>query len=153
MLDPSCTIDVSHPDVMGYHDYHQIPNYWAYARHFVLDDHFFASNDGWSEPMHEAIVSALVGEMRVAFNPMSCVSSAERTGAPHTQGQPWYPWTDLTWLLLPLRRQLGYYITAGLEPDCATGVMGCHYDPPERRHAVDLEPASALHATSARTTR
>ena len=24
------------PDVMGYHDWHEIPNYWDYARHFVL---------------------------------------------------------------------------------------------------------------------
>jgi hypothetical protein len=46
VLDPSCTIKVRHPDVMGYHDYHQIPNYWSYARHYVLQDHFFADDDG-----------------------------------------------------------------------------------------------------------
>ena len=31
-----------HPvDVMGWHDAREIPNYWAYARHFVLQDHMF----------------------------------------------------------------------------------------------------------------
>ncbi len=149
VLDPSCTIDVSRPDVMGYHDYHQIPNYWAYARNFVLDDHFFASNDGWSEPMHEAIVSAWSAKCTSPFDPMSCVSSADRTGAPHTPGQPWYPWTDLTWLLHRYDVSWAYYISAGMQPDCATGVMGCHSDPAERRNAVDLEPAAALHRRAA----
>ena len=27
------------PDVMGYHDAREIPNYWTYARDFVLNDH------------------------------------------------------------------------------------------------------------------
>ena len=26
---------------MGYHDWHEIPNYWDYARNFVLQDHMF----------------------------------------------------------------------------------------------------------------
>ncbi len=30
------------PDVMGYHTAAEIPNYWAYARHFVLQDRMFA---------------------------------------------------------------------------------------------------------------
>jgi phospholipase C len=29
------------PDMMGYHDAREIPNYWAYARSFVLQDHMF----------------------------------------------------------------------------------------------------------------
>src|SRR3989442_1907010 len=29
------------PDVMGYHDAREIPNYWAYAREFVLQDHMY----------------------------------------------------------------------------------------------------------------
>jgi hypothetical protein len=33
---------------MGYHNGSDIPNYWSYARHFVLQDHMFASNLGWS---------------------------------------------------------------------------------------------------------
>ena len=30
------------PDIMGYHTASEIPNYWAYAKHFVLQDHMFA---------------------------------------------------------------------------------------------------------------
>jgi phospholipase C len=44
-------------DVMGYHDYHEIPNYWAYAQNFVLQDHLFAASLGWSQPSHLYFVS------------------------------------------------------------------------------------------------
>src|SRR5205085_9788974 len=39
-LDPACG---SGSDVMGYRDNHEIPNYWAYARNFVLQDAMFES--------------------------------------------------------------------------------------------------------------
>lgn len=29
------------PNTMGYYDQRDIPNYWAYAKHFTLADHFF----------------------------------------------------------------------------------------------------------------
>ena len=45
------------PDVMGYHDAREIPNYWAYARHFVLQDHMFQPDTSWSLPSHLYIVS------------------------------------------------------------------------------------------------
>ncbi len=32
-----------HPDVRGYHAGSDIPNYWAYASNFVLQDHMFAA--------------------------------------------------------------------------------------------------------------
>ena len=38
---PACTNSTT-PDVMGYHDERDIPNYWAYARNFVLQDHMFS---------------------------------------------------------------------------------------------------------------
>src|SRR6202035_5840521 len=37
---PACTNSL-HPDVMGYHVQSDIPNYWSYAQHFVLQDHLF----------------------------------------------------------------------------------------------------------------
>ena len=39
-------------DVMGYHDARDIPNYWAYAQDFVLQDHMFDSTASWSLPEH-----------------------------------------------------------------------------------------------------
>src|ERR1051326_3941793 len=40
------------PDVMGYKDARDIPNYWAYARNFVLQDHMFQPDASWSLPDH-----------------------------------------------------------------------------------------------------
>jgi phospholipase C len=130
VLDPSCTIDVRRPDVMGYHDYHQIPNYWSYARHYVLQDHFFASGDGWSQPNHEAIVSGWSALCTSPTDPMSCRSSGDKTGQVNRQpGQPDYPWTDLTWLLYHHDVSWAYYIAAGQSPDCGQGEMGCKFRP------------------------
>jgi hypothetical protein len=38
---PSCVIDSTRPDVMGYHTAAEIPNYWRYAHHYVLQDHMY----------------------------------------------------------------------------------------------------------------
>ena len=48
-------------DVMGYHDGGEIPNYWAYAKNFVLQDHMFEPNLSWSLPQHLFMVSGVVG--------------------------------------------------------------------------------------------
>ena len=37
---------------MRYHTAQEIPNYWAYAEHFVLQDHMFAPADSWTLPAH-----------------------------------------------------------------------------------------------------
>ena len=39
-------------DVMGYHDYREIPNYWDYASLFVLQDHMYESVASYSLPSH-----------------------------------------------------------------------------------------------------
>ena len=40
------------PDVVGYHDAREIPNYWTYAGDFTLNDHMFEPVDSWSLPSH-----------------------------------------------------------------------------------------------------
>ena len=45
------------PDVMGYHDAREIPNYWTYAKDFVLQDHMFEPVASWSLPAHLYLVS------------------------------------------------------------------------------------------------
>ena len=47
--DPACT-SAGPPDVMGYHTAGEIPNYWTYAKDFVLDDHMFEPVRSWSLP-------------------------------------------------------------------------------------------------------
>jgi phospholipase C len=46
---------------MGYLDQRDIPNYWAYARHYVLADNFFSSLTGPSLPNHVYTVAAQSG--------------------------------------------------------------------------------------------
>jgi len=46
---------------MGYYDRSDIPNYWAYADNFVLDDYFFSSLMGPSFPNHLYIASGSNG--------------------------------------------------------------------------------------------
>src|SRR5215831_2682170 len=49
--DPACSPGAT-PDVMGYHTGAEIPNYWAYAKNFVLQDHMFEPVKSWSLPEH-----------------------------------------------------------------------------------------------------
>jgi phospholipase C len=129
VLDPTCIINVRRPDVMGYHDGSDIPNYWTYARHFVLQDHMFASNLGWSLPSHLAMVSGWSAQCASGSDPMSCHPSTNRTipdGAKNAgRGTPFFAWTDLTYLLAQHSVSWGYYVSPGRQPDCADGEMSC----------------------------
>ncbi len=46
---------------LGYYDQRDIPNYWEYARHYTLQDHFFSSFNGPSSNNHLYSVSAQDG--------------------------------------------------------------------------------------------
>ena len=48
-------------NTMSYYDYHEIPNYWEYARKYTLCDAFFSSLAGPSEPNHLYEVAAQSG--------------------------------------------------------------------------------------------
>ena len=69
----------STPDVMGYHDAREIPNYWTYAHDFVLDDHMFEPVDSWSLPSHLYLVSGWSAHC-TSTNPDSCVSDPAQAG-------------------------------------------------------------------------
>ncbi|MFZ0216350.1 MAG: alkaline phosphatase family protein, partial [Candidatus Dormiibacterota bacterium] len=125
-------------DMMGYHDQREIPNYWAYAKNFVLQDHMFEPDASWSLPAHLFLVSEWSAFCITAGNPFSCTSNIEDPGlpadfgpAPHTQ--PDYAWTDLTYLLYHHHVSWGYYLKKGPEPDCETGEMFCQYAPQDAR--------------------
>jgi phospholipase C len=119
------------PDVMGYHDAREIPNYWAYARHFVLQDHMFQSDASWSLPSHLYLVSAWSARCARRGRPMSCHTAVENPGAPPGEPQnptgavPHYDWTDLTYLLHEHHVSWRYYVQRGGEPDCRAGTMFC----------------------------
>jgi phospholipase C len=94
------------PDVMGFHTWKEIPNYWTYAKRYLLQDRMFAPTDSWTLPSHlylmsgwSAVCSNLSGPDP---NASSCTTSltqpnqgwASRDGAPRP-----YRWADITWLL------------------------------------------------------
>ncbi len=70
----------SPPDVMGYHDAREIPNYWTYAKSFVLDDHMFEPNASWSLPAHLYTVSGWSARCAIPADPASCTSDIELGG-------------------------------------------------------------------------
>src|SRR5438132_118086 len=64
-------------DVVGYHGAREIPNYWTYAREFVLQDRMFEPNASWSLPAHLFMVSAWSARCSRPGDPMSCVDALE----------------------------------------------------------------------------
>ena len=114
-------------DVMGYHTRTDIPNYWAYAQNFVLQDRMFEPNSSWSLPEHLFQVSGWSADCtkhNVASSCSNTISPAKPWPATNTsippgaQGAPIYAWTDLTYLLHRSHVSWGYYVSTGTEPDC-----------------------------------
>jgi phospholipase C len=136
--DPACT-NSANPDVMGYHVGSDIPNYWAYAKDFVLQDHMFEPNASWSLPAHLFLVSEWSASCTQHNNPSSCTNSLQglRKAGDRppdypayldgkTSNKPIYAWTDLTYLLDKQHVNWGYYVVSGSEPDCENdGAMTC----------------------------
>jgi len=116
--------------VMGYHNADEIPNYWTYARDFVLQDHMFQSDLSWSLPEHLFMVSGWSARCP-RLDPMSCVPAVHNPKAPpYTPTNPGatkpnYAWTDITYLLHKYHVSWRYYVERGYEPDCADGQMFC----------------------------
>ena len=124
--DPLCSRRTENPDVMGYHDGHDIPNYWAYARNFVLQDHMFEPNASWSLPAHLFMVSEWSARCPRRGDPMSCVSALQNPVNPSkAPALADYAWTDLTYLLHRARVSWRYYVFTGTEPDCEDDAMIC----------------------------
>jgi phospholipase C len=138
--DPACS-NSAMPDVMGYHVESDIPNYWTYAKDFVLQDHMFEPNASWSLPAHLFLVSEWAAYCTQEDNPSSCVSGTDnnppakppakpaiyggevgpkrnKRGVATANHQPIYAWTDLTYLLHKDHVNWGYYVVSGTEPDC-----------------------------------
>ena len=113
--DPACHPggvgnNTSEPDVMGYHTAAEIPNYWTYAKDFVLNDHMFEAVKSWSLPDHLYQVSGWAARCKNK-SPSSCksdpsgsygVSQFDKAVTQElTTGKTEIDlaWTDLTWLL------------------------------------------------------
>ena len=141
---PSCGNNGA-PDVMGYHDAREIPNYWAYANHFVLQDKLFEPNASWSLPQHLYMVSEWSAKCSVPGVASSCVNELQNpdrpanaakarrkqakrkvaVATPVAKAPPNYAWTDLTYILHRSGVSWNYYVASGTQPDCANGAMTC----------------------------
>src|SRR5207253_10152774 len=95
--DPACA-NSKVPDVMGFHDAREIPNYWAYANHFTLQAHMFEPNASWSLPEHLFMVSEWSALCSVPDQPSSCTNALNEPQTIRVGHDP-YAWTDLTYLL------------------------------------------------------
>jgi len=129
------------PSAVGYHTAAEIPNYWAYAKNYVLQDHMFEGVSSWSWPAHLQIVSGWSAQC-TSKNPKSCTSDlpwlkATPSSPSHsavaidtqidkfvneeiTSGKSNIDlaWTDLTWLLYHNHVSWRYYVQTGTQPDC-----------------------------------
>jgi phospholipase C len=108
---------------MSYHTAQTIPNYWTYARRFVLQDRMFAPADSWTLPAHLFLVSAWAASCDNPRDPMSCVSDLELSDEAQVQRShedvPIWAWTDITHLLHEAGVSWSYYV----------GDDTCEFDP------------------------
>lgn len=123
---PDCSS--SAPDVMGYHTSSDIPNYWAYAKAFVLQDRLFAANLGWSLPAHLFAVSGWAATCPTS-SPMRCHTNLSVQSKAFVETEAPYAWTDITRILQQHHVPWRYYVSHGEQPDCADGAVTCPSSP------------------------
>ncbi|HET7467618.1 MAG TPA: alkaline phosphatase family protein [Candidatus Dormibacteraeota bacterium] len=125
-------------DVMAYKDARDIPNYWNYADHFVLQDRMFESVASWSFPEHLYLVSEWAAKCSRQGDPMSCRVGGTEPPQPITGGELGisadqtdrnYAWTSLAYLLYTHHVSWRYYVAEGLQPDCEDGSATCNPGP------------------------
>jgi len=134
-FNPACGNGGGAADVMGYHTAADIPNYWAYAHDFVLQDHMFESVESWSLPAHLYLVSEWSAYCTIQGDPESCRNAVQHPQNPPDFARrlgnadptsPNYAWTDLTWLLHKNHVSWAYYVDNGSQPDCDNNAaMSC----------------------------
>ena len=110
-------------DAAGYHTDAEIPNYWAYAEHFVLQDSLFEGVRNSSLPSHLDLTSewsALCTQPGVLS---SCTTSL--APVPPSGTKIVYPWVNLFQLLDANSISWKYYLGVGTEPDCEDDEMTC----------------------------
>jgi phospholipase C len=128
---PNCTVaHQSDPDVLGWHDAREIPNYWTYAHDYVLQDAMFEPSASWSLPAHLFLVSEWSAICKNKVDPATCTNALEAPGlAPGSDKPPRgglnYAWTDLTYLLHKDHVSWGYYVHPGSQPDCDDDAAVC----------------------------
>lgn len=113
---------VARHDAMGYHTADEIPNYWAYAQNFVLQDSMFEGVRGYSFSSHLDLTSewsAICSDQTLLGTCMSTLLPAPITK--YTS----LPWANLFQLLDRHLVSWKYYLEEGTIPDCDDGDEDC----------------------------
>jgi phospholipase C len=133
---PSCPQFVGRrgkPDSVGWHDAREIPNYWTYARRFVLQDHMFEPVLSWSLPAHLAMVSAWSAFCPLPDDVWRCRTNTyqtrDRLDVNNGSDLTPFQWTDITYLLHKAGVSWAYYVAPGTQPDCSDDAMFCPTQP------------------------
>lgn len=100
-FDPRCSAaaTMTVPDVMGYHTGADIPNYWSYAKNFVLQDQMYEPVASWSFPSHLDMVSGWTASCAIENDPLSCTSDIGQPKQRTATNPTPFAWTDLTYLM------------------------------------------------------
>jgi phospholipase C len=88
-------------EVMSYHDYHEIPNYWDYANLYVLQDQMFSSVSAYSLAVHLYMLAA-------------------QSGGYLGESQPYpqrFDFPEITEFLKLANINWNYYVTSGTDVD------------------------------------
>lgn len=112
-------------DVMGYKTGADIPNYWAYARNFVLQDRMFEPAAAASLPAHLYMVSAWSAACTRPDEPATCTTNITNVDSNREDKNRGFGWTDITYLLHKNHVIWRYYVAEGTQPDCDTGAATC----------------------------
>jgi phospholipase C len=110
----NCTPGTDPRDVMGWHDYRELPNYWSYANLYVLQDRLFESVASYSLPAHLYMLAGQSGGYvgNGAQGQLTCC----------TPDQPQsYSFPEITELLTSGQISWKYYVTSGTIPDSEDG--------------------------------
>ncbi len=105
-------------DVMGWHDFNEIPNYWSYAKLYVLQDRLFESVLSYSLPAHLYMLAAQSGGY-VGFLPI-----------PQS-----YSFPEITELLQSGQIDWRYYVNHGPTPGAGDGLDGANVDADETTYS------------------
>lgn len=99
--DKNCAPGHDPHDVMGYHDYNELPNYWNYAHEYTLQDHMFESVGSYSLVAHLYMLAAQSG------------GYVDNNQPAPTE----YDFPEITELFQGNKVDWKYYVTSGTEPD------------------------------------
>ncbi|MGB3681319.1 MAG: alkaline phosphatase family protein [Rubrobacteraceae bacterium] len=116
-FDPECSPadKGAEPDVMGYRDARDIPNYWRYAEEFVLQDRFFAPVRSASVPNNVARLNGWAATCDTN-DPASCKSDLNIPNVRPKGAEPEkFSQTDITYLLHKNNVSWRYYVEKELK--------------------------------------